>query len=108
MLLRAQGSGRSLKSADVVVGRHWNIRVWCVSAIDTDLGSTVGCVAESRGTHVGSLFLIICRETHLRQFENVRNAEREADKVGLGGDMQKEGRVRTGLEETHISKDCID
>jgi len=51
MLLRAQGSRRSLESADVVVGRLWHLRVWCACAVDTDLRGAIG---ERRwSAHVG-------------------------------------------------------
>lgn len=59
MLLRAQCSGRSLESADVVVGRHWHLRIWCACAIDVNFGSAVG---ERRwSAHVGCTLVVFCK-----------------------------------------------
>lgn len=78
MLLGAQCSRRSLESADVVVGRHGHLRIWCACAIDIDLWCTVG---ERRwSAHFGCALVVFC-ESHL---VSVYVIDREKASVGVG------------------------
>jgi len=78
MLLGAQGSGGSLESADVVVGRHWHLRIWCVCAIDADLRCTVG---ERRlSAHFECALVVFCEF----RLVSVYVVDREKASVGVG------------------------